>query len=840
MDNLNPAGLHILYFCPLMKKTVLTLFVALSFFLSNAQPAGSQSSTDILHELKKLQNPARVLYLAAHPDDENTRMISWLVNGVGANTAYLSLTRGDGGQNLIGTELGAKLGVLRTQELMQARRIDGGTQFFTRAVDFGYSKTAEETLEKWGREEVLSDVVFVIRKFRPDVIITRFPPDSRGGHGHHTASAMLALEAFEKAADKNAFPEQLSLVKTWQPRSVYWNASTWWNPKLDSIVHNNPDYLVAEVGGYNPLLGKSYNELASLSRTQHKSQGFGVSVARGSQMEYLQHLKGEKLSGNLSNVLTQNWSGFGFKKGDELLDEIIQNFSVQKPENSLGKLIQLKNESTQISDETERHYFQAKMDAVIWNILGMNAELLAGENYYAKGAEIPLTLEIINRSSVPVSLQKLKVANQDFALNEKLSSNEILEKKFSFSGNDDISNPYWLRESYENLFEVKDKAKIGQPEDLATVRGVLSMEINGENFEYEIPLRHKFSDRVEGEINEPVYMMPKVVVNPLKSNLIFTKNESQKLPLKIRFFDDEIATLNFNTDGWKIKPPSIELKKPENANFTEVILEINPTENSDNQSLQIQYDSKPAQSLTEIDYDHIDPRIVLQPAEVKLVKMDLQKRGEKIAYILGAGDEVAEAIELMGYEVDMLDESSLAAADLSQYQAVVAGIRAYNTQEWLPAYREKLLEYVKNGGNYIVQYNTASRDLLTTDIGPYPFEISRERVTEEDAEVEFLMKKHPLLNSPNRLTDNDFEGWVQERGLYFAGEWDEKYQTPIGWHDEGEPTRNGGLLIADYGEGAFVYTGISFFRELPAGVAGAYRLLANILSYQNPTPNGTK
>ncbi len=812
-------------------KIFLLSFLSIGILKAQTQ----MSSGEILHEIKKLQNSSTVLYLAAHPDDENTRMISWLTNGVGAKTAYMSLTRGDGGQNLIGTELGAKLGVLRTQELMQARKIDGGTQFFSRAVDFGYSKTSDETIQKWSNDVILKDVVWMIREFQPDIIITRFPPDARGGHGHHTASAILGIKAFNMAGDKEAFPEQLTFTDTWQPKRIYWNTSKWWgNENMDSLVENTDEYIAVEVGDYNPLKGKSYNELASLSRTQHKSQGFGVSVSRGEQIEYLQYLDGDKAKEGLFDGISSKWERFGFPKGDKELQRIISSFNPDYPERSIKSLLGLRNSASSINNDTQREYFIGKINLIITQCLGIHVEALATEEFSSQGSKADASLELLLRREVKggLKLKKVFISNQIKEMDVELIANKPFSEKLDFEVGKANSQPYWLRARYVNLFEIREVGDIGKPENDPAISAKVILELMGEELEIEVPLNYKFSDRVEGEIIRPVVIVPPVTVSLDQENIIFTNLQKEKVEISLRFFDSKEVNLSFEAEGWDINPSTIKLSGKKGESLKQTI-SINTTDTSYRNNLKIFIDGKPAQKLNEIDYSHIEKRIVFETVAPKLVKIRLKKEGKLVAYIPGAGDKVAESIEIMGYTVDILDEDKIRNGDLSKYQAIIAGIRAYNTEKWLPSVKDELMEYVKGGGNYIVQYNTRSRDLLSLDIGPYPFKLSRERVTEELARANFLIEDHPTLNYPNKLDLRDFSGWVQERGLYFAGTWSDEYQAPIGWADKGEPSRNGGLIVANYGEGAFMYTGISFFRELPAGVPGAFRLLANLISYSS-------
>lgn len=830
-----------------MKKSIALGLVLISLGFLKVQ---AQSSSAIYHEISKLGNSARVLYLAAHPDDENTSMISYLANERKYQTAYLSLTRGDGGQNLIGTELGAQLGILRTQELMQARRIDGGKQFFSRALDFGYSKTAEETYQQWGKELILSDVVQIIRKFRPDIIITRFPPDSRGGHGHHTASAQLAMEAFDLAADPKAFPEQLENFKPWQVKRIFWNHSYWWEPKIDSLADSDPSYVKVDVGTYLTELGLSCNELASHSRSQHKSQGFGVALSRGSSMEYLKLMKGEPCETDPMEGVSSQWSRFNFAAGDAMIADILENFNFSNPALSVGALMDVLEASNAIDEDNQKHYFQERLRKIIAASLGLHVELLSPTEYSLPALKREFKLSYVSRSNLEIALPKAESMAAALVFNAETINGEgktlsESENYFSLKPNErnsidftlekevPLSQPYWLRNPYKNVFQLDDKLQIGMAENEPSLASHLPISVQGRLFYLPISAAYKFSDRVEGEIIRPLMVTPELVVKVDRSNLIFVDKGAQELSLNFRAFSAGQFELKLEAESWQIEPNTLQLNFDAADSRQIKKVKISPSEDAKNTSLSIinNASGESLESLYEIDYQHIDKRMVLEAAEVNLVRLDLSKKGAKVAYINGAGDKVAEAIELMGYQVDILDEATLAGADLTKYQAVVAGIRAYNTQNWLLDYEDKLMSYVKGGGNYIVQYNTRSRRSSDLDFGPYPFEISRKRVTEENAEVKFALADHPLLNIPNKLNKGDFDNWVQERGLYFADNWDEKYQTPLAWHDSGEEELYGALIIADHGEGAFMYTGISFFRELPAGVPGAFRLLANMISY---------
>lgn len=826
-----------------MRYTSPFLFL---LFFTQALLGQTNSASKVLHSIHQCQNPLRVLYLAAHPDDENTRMISWLSNEIGAQTAYLSLTRGDGGQNLIGTELGAQLGVLRTQELMQARAIDGGQQFFSRAVDFGYSKNPDETFEHWDRDLVLSDVVRVIRQFKPQIIITRFPPDERAGHGHHTASAMLALEAFEKAADPKAFADQN--LAPWQVSRIFWNHSSWWNPNIDSLAQADPSYYVVDVGGYVPELGLSCNELASYSRSQHKSQGFGVSVARGSQKEYLKLMKGSVPGDDIFSGLAQSWKQAEAPEIETALANIEGRFNPRKPYQSAEALLDL-YQKVDIKDE-DQAWLKDELASIIAACLGLKVEILAKEEFATAGSKLELEYRAIQRSPLEVSVVDLpdQVTRSEYSdrqINKGLAYNEVFSKDFEFQLSEDAySQPYWLKEDYDGMFTVKESGLIGKPENEPALAFDVQVQLNGRSFTLMVPVRYKFSDRVEGEIERPLMVVPNLVVNSRINKLFFLDDEAQSLELDFRAFKAGDYDLQLEAEGWDVQPSSLNLSFSEGNSIKSISLKLSPKMGAAPAKLNVlvkepsaiageSHRFVPVKKLVEIDYPHIDKRMILEDPAISMIPMNLKKRREKVAYINGAGDKVPDGISQMGYTVDILDENSLREADLNQYQAVVIGIRAYNTQAWLFNRRQQLMDYMQAGGNVIVQYNTRSRSFQGGDFAPYPFTISRERVTEERAAVRFEVKDHPVLNEPNKISNADFENWVQERGLYFASDWDAQYATPLAWHDKGEPDRLGGLLIANYGKGAFIYTGISFFRELPAGVPGAYRLLANLISYEH-------
>ena len=805
-----------------MKKTLSLLLVISTLSASSNKPA-----SELYIDLQKLHSLKRVLYLAAHPDDENTRALAWFSLGEYAETAYLSLTRGDGGQNLIGNELSEQLGVLRTQELLAARSHDRASQYFTRAVDFGYSKSAEESFEKWGKNEILSDVVLMIRKFRPDVIVTRFPPDKRGGHGHHTASAMLAIEAFEKAADPNFLPEQVKEVGTWKTTSVYWNSSVWWFKDLPKIAENNPDYLIADIGGYNPYLGKSYNEIGTIARSQHKCQGFGAIIERGSRTEYFQHLRGEKLKKSFFEKNTQTWTKLVSKNLEDRFKALVESFDFNEPENNVAELIEIRNGLQKLPNSDFKKEKIERCNKLILDCLGVHTELLAKDFVFQSNDSGFFQLEILNRSSVPVSV----VLGEN---NIELKPNEKFTKDISVANPNSISNPYWLTEPFTTLFKVNNQSDLLQPESKPTFIQPLTLIVVNDTVT--VPLTGIYKWRVPsyGEKRREVIHTPNFSVNFENKLVVLKPGIEKKVRLKIHSFRNQISDkIEIKVPkGWEVSPSHIDISMKKNHEEKWVEINLKPTESAQSGFLSLT-NSKGNKlfSYTEITYDHIPSQVIFQKAEIKCVKLDAKIKSGKIAYINGVKDAVPAAIAQLGFEVKEYEVSDLAEVDLSQFQSIVLGIRIYNVHPELKNFDQKLFTYVKNGGNLVMQYNTASRRATGQTYGPVPFKLTRNRVTEEDAKVKFLVPNHAIMTTPNQLTKADFKNWVQERGLYFAGDWDKNYTPLFSWSDKGENPQKGALIVTKYGEGRFIYTGISFFRELPNGVEGAYKLFANILSY---------
>jgi LmbE family N-acetylglucosaminyl deacetylase len=830
--------------------------LALVACLHLAVPAPAQRPPDqldgaaILHRLQKLGTVGSALYIAAHPDDENTRLITWLSNGRKVRTAYLGLTRGDGGQNLIGPELGDGLGIIRTQELLEARRIDGGEQYFTRAVDFGYSKSPEESFAKWGRQEVLADVVRVIREFRPDVIITRFPPEGGGGHGHHTASAQLAQEAFDLAADGTAFPEQLAAgLQPWQARRLFFNGSTFWRQDLAEQARQDPARWVAvDVGGFDPLLGASYTEIAGRSRSQHKSQGFGAAESRGEQLEYLRLDKGEPLATpDPFDGLDLGWSRVpGGERVQALLRELIDAYDPQAPERSLsglsGVLSAIEELAASPAPGSEwARYQAATARELLLQLVGVVVRVNSGSPRAAAGDTLAVTLSVLQRAGGP-ALELVGVTGPDgttTAVGEALPRNRAVERALTWSvpATQPADQPYWLSATHDALFK-PDRAHAGI-EPVAPGAATFRVELrlpDGSSVHVDRQAMHTWVDRVAGERTRPVTIAPAASL-AVTDAVVLVRDGRASVTVAIEALTDGLsgelgATL---PPGWTLEavPPPVEKLARGERTTRRLDLLAGPQAERGVLHLALKGPRGTAdRTLHVIDHPHILPQTWSTPAEVLLLPADVVVTTQRVGYIEGAGDEVPQALERLGVQVERIDPATAHASDLARCEAIVTGIRAYNTVPALAHFQAELLRYVEQGGTLLVQYNTNGGDLVlpANRIGPYPFELTRERVTLEEAVPTFLAPSHPLMTTPNALQASDFDGWVQERGLYFAGALDPAYVPLIAWSDPGEAPQDGALIVCDYGKGRFIYTGLSLFRQLPAGVAGSYRILANLIA----------
>src|SRR5262245_39824020 len=821
---------------------VAMLAVACSVKSADTPPLLSpdqMNASEIQLALQKLNVLGRVLYIAAHPDDENTNLMAFWSNGSLYDAAYLSVTRGDGGQNILGSELGERLGVIRTEELLDARRIDHARQFFTRALDFGFSKTADETMRFWNHDKILADVVWVVRNFRPDVIVTRFSPEDDKTHGHHTASAILAQEAFSAAADPNRFPEQLAFVKPWQTTRLVWNTSPFFFTNRN-LPFDPTGLTVLEAGGYNSLLGKAYTEIAAASISMHKSQGVGGLPRRGARKEYFKPLKGQPMTSSLFEGVDTTWSRLSNSESVAAeIRQIISKFNPADPSASVPDLLKLRQTMNGIQDLSWIAEKKAELDKIIAACVGLHVEASTATETFTPGQTAAIKLEAINRSNVPVTLQEVRFPNtgDSSKIDAALSSNELITKDLSYRIPDDApySQPYWLRKPASlGTFAVDEQKLIGLPENPPALPVEIVLQVNGQELRYVVDTNYRTADAVAGELPRPLVIAPPAFVNVLDSVFVFPTNQPKPVSVRVTAATGAVkGELKLAAPkGWEISPASIPIDlKAANAEIVATFSVKPPNQNSEGTLRAIVSIDGRDYSLqrVRISYPHIGVQTLMPPAEVKLVRADIRKSSDRIGYIPGAGDDVPESLRQIGYSVKILSEPEITAKNLAQFSAVVLGIRAYNTQDRISNGLPELFAYVKEVGLVIAHYNTLA-DLKSNQLGPYPLEISRDRVTDENAQVRVLAPNHPLMNTPNKITSKDFEGWVQERGLYFPNKWDPAWTPILSSNDPKEKPLDGGLLVAKSGKGFFVYTSYSWFRQLPAGVPGAYRLFANMLS----------
>ncbi|MEL6636844.1 MAG: PIG-L family deacetylase [Bacteroidota bacterium] len=810
----------------------------------SAQAPEKPNSAELYQSIKQLNVLGSVLYVAAHPDDENTRLIAYLSNHLNLHTTYLSLTRGDGGQNLIGSEIRELLGVIRTQELLAARRIDGGHQYFSRANDFGFSKNPTETRQIWNEKEVLSDVVWAIRKFQPDIIINRFDHQSAGRtHGHHTASAELSYEAFDLAGKADIFPEQLEFAPVWQPRRLFFNTSWWFYGSRENFAKADKSRMVGvDVGVYYPLIGQSNTEIAAASRSQHRCQGMGNTGSRGRHLEYLELLKGD-LPGDKENLfdgINTTWTRLegGAPIGD-ILAKVEADFDFDDPGASVPGLVAAYRLVRELPQSYWKEVKLAELETVIQGCLGLYLEAKADSPSATSGESVEIDVEVIQRLGQAIQWRGLEFlpSGVDTSFAQDLVRNEAQISTRSIRLATDMSHtsPYWLRrEGSLGMYEVSSQLMRGLPETPRAFQVGFKFQVADTELTWYRPVIYKKTDPVLGEVYQPFEVTPPVFVGIEDKVYVFADDAGKEVGVVVKAGQDGLegkVSLR-HPEGWRVEPASQEVKLGQKGAEQQLRFRVFPPPGQNEGQLEAVVElatGRYTQDLVTIAYEHIPTQSVLRPARAKVVKIDLKKEGDRVGYIMGAGDEVPASLRQIGYEVSLLEGREINLARLQSFDAVILGIRAFNTIDRLKFQREDLMRYVEEGGTLIVQYNT-NRRMVTKEVGPYPLKLSRDRVTVEEAEVRFLQPDHHLLRYPNRITEKDFTGWVQERGLYFPNEWDERYEALFSLNDPGEDPKQGALLVTKYGKGHYIYTGFSLFRELPAGVAGAYRLISNMIS----------
>ncbi len=833
-------------------KTVFCILLSAFSVLhsaSFAQVPETYSSSDIYMQLKKLNVLGSVLYIAAHPDDENNGFLPYLAKERLYRTGYLSLTRGDGGQNLIGSEQGIELGLIRSQELLAARRIDGAEQFFSSAYEFGFSKSASEALSIWDKDLVLSDMVYVIRKFQPDILITRFPADARAGHGHHWASAVLANEAFTAAADPNKFPEQFKLgVKPWQAKRILVNGFNFGNNTVTGP-------LKLDAGGYDPLIGKSPGDLGGEARSMHKSQGEGRPRRKGEIIENFMTTGGDTAHNDIMEGVVTDWTRIaGGQEVQTKINDAIKQFNFEHPENSVDALLGI-YKSIEGLDYKDM-WKQQKLDEVknlLMNCSGIFAEATTRDEFVLRGDTATINCTINKRNNIDAQLLRVSVNGVPKEVSQSLKTNQNysydIKKEVFEPPIASATQPYWLQHPQtKGNFNITNPLLVGKAWNDALMNAVFEIKIKDMMIIVTRPVQYKYIDPVKGEVYQPFIMIPHLSlwvsphvalldVKPEKEKFsadsIYIKYKSNftqaNLPVTLYILQDTVKTVfekqSRDFEKGKTYTIALPIKKWYNVNKGEYIEAAMRFNLNGKDHVYSQY-------FKSIEYDHI-PNIHFSIKDrIKFVNEEVKTVGKKIGYINGAGDLIPEALKEMGFEVKTLTESDITDAGLKPFDAIIIGIRAHNIYEYLSEKNDVLNNYVMNGGNLISQYIKSNQvGSKRLKLGPYPFSISAQsRVTEEEAPVTFLLPQHPVLNYPNKITDKDFAGWIQERSTYQVDQADPHFEMPLAMNDTNEKTSNGSLAIAKYGKGNFAYVSLVLFRQLPAGNGGAFRIMANLVA----------
>jgi LmbE family N-acetylglucosaminyl deacetylase len=831
-----------------VRTSILAVLISVCLTPAFAQRELSGSAQARL-ALDRLNVTGSVLMIAAHPDDENTALLAYLARGRKVRTGYLSLTRGEGGQNLIGAEQGDALGVIRTQELLAARRIDGAQQFFTRAIDFGFTKTPEETLEKWGREKILSDVVWVIRRFRPDVIIVRFSGTPRDGHGQHQVSAILGREAFSAAADPKRFPEQLQWVQPWQATRLMWNPGAFTKEQREE-VEKMPNRIVVDPGDYDPILGHSYAEIAGMSRSMHRSQGMGAAERKGSAKDFLVTQAGPIATKDIFDGIDISWSRVpsGAAVGN-ILGQAARTFDPENPDRIVPLLLNAQKAMASLHQPLPEGKQKELSDAIAL-CSGLWLDAAADKYAVTPGGGLKFDATALNRDHLAVQVKSVNIegiapATTKDKFGDVLPFNEpkVFTLTATIPEHQALSQPYWLVEPKQgDTYTIPNQLDVGLAENPPLFNAHFHLRIESEDIEVVRPVEFRYIERAQGELTRPVVVEPPVSLQWSEAAMLFPKGAPKTAELQVKANIPKAAgevRIQIPAD-WRASANSEKFQLADSGEQSVLSFQLTPPA-GDAQGVLIASakvgDQTVSTEMETINYPHIPPQVLFPPATAKLVRADVRLLPKTIGYVMGAGDEVPQALQQLGADVMLLGADDLASGNLGRFDAIVTGVRAYNMRADLRANQNRLLEYVKNGGTLLVQYNVAEGGnpfggdtSLLANIGPFPITTGRERVTVEESPVQFLNPASPLLHQPNEITARDFDGWIQERGLYFASKWDDHYQPLFETHDPGEKPQTGSTLYTRYGKGAYVFTALSWFRELPAGVPGAFRIFANLLS----------
>jgi LmbE family N-acetylglucosaminyl deacetylase len=882
-----------------MKQRIVFLLLCFLLFLSEAE---SQVRTvydkgvlGLGQILKRLQTTASALHIGAHPDDEDSALLAYLARKEQARTAYLSLNRGEGGQNAIGSEIFEPLGIIRTEELLQARQFDGAEQFFTRAMDFGFSKTLAESSRLWNEKIILEDMVRVIRTYRPLVIISRFTGTPADGHGHHQLAGYLTTIAFKAAADPNQFPEQLKEgLKTWQAKKLYVSQGFMPNPQ-------NVPTLLLNTGEHDFLLGRSYYEIAIEGRSQHKSQEMGGLELRGKQTSGVRLLESfvptnpEKETSVFDGIDTSLVGAaelFGEKNNQHLLTKLMELQKIAKKalENfdplNTEKLIPILSEGFKVTQEAEllTENFDCKLilkqkktefAKALMLASGIVVDALSDNETPIPGSSVTVAVRIFAPEKIEIKIGEIslklpkgwkaeKIVSitpaQETALSiqrEKARYSEFF--KVSIPKNEKPTQPYWLESPRENFIFVwndeESKSFSFQP---SLIRAKGKIAIADVEIPFEKDVEYRYADAVRGEIRRNINVVPRISVATDSEFIISPiSNEKTEREIKVSVINNGIdptkGTLKLLLpEGWSSSPVSVDFQlenKGERASFAFKVT-IPPSVQGDYKVIAQAVSGGEVfdQTMHTVSYPHIQTHRYYKKAQTEIKIFDLKVAQVNVGYIMGSGDKVPEAIKRMGLNVTLLEEKDLSIGDLSKFDVIVVGIRASQVRPDFVANNNRLLNYVRAGGVLIVQYQQP--DYIRQNLAPYPAKmevvtrgsqvISNLRVTDENAPVKILVPDHPIFNFPNKITDEDWIGWIQERNLYCFTEFDPRYIPLLESHDEGEPENKGGMLYAEIDRGKFIYTAYSWFRQLPAGNKGAYRIFANMLSLPKAMKDGKR
>jgi LmbE family N-acetylglucosaminyl deacetylase len=846
-------------------KALIVLLVAFISAAYASDVAEDRGAMGLSQTLKRLDIVESVLHTGAHPDDENSSLLAWLARGQGVRTAYLAANRGDGGQNLLGTELFEPLGVIRTEELLSARALDHAQQFFTPTFDFGFSKTSKETLDKWGHDQTLADFVRVIRQFRPEIIVSRFTGTASDGHGHHQAAGILTKEAFKAAADPAFFPEY---GKPWQAKKLYLSGmgggrGRGRGPETPGIDVN--------VGEFDPVLGRSYNEIAIEGRSFHRSQGQGGAREKGPRTARLSLIDktvdvpdtATLYAGTLYKLpdLAQLEPGLGtdLVALEQKITAIREKVKLTQPADVVPDLMEAIRLFQQIeSRATNEHvHFLLKLKEPDFYeaarlAAGLVVDVMASDDTLIPGQEFDLTVDVINGgpfdfSTVQSSPDLPPGWTAEFAGSTGSSApGQKLTQRFKVKvgASAPYTQPYWLQQPRNgDRFVWPKGSAVSMPFDPPLLDTVVDAKYDAGTIEMHQAAVFRHVDQLYGEERSHLNVVPALSlrVSPEIGVVPLAGNRKKEFTVTIENQDTVPAESQVSLvvpEGWSVAPVSQPVKFAKQGEKTTLSFTVSvPPVAGDfkvqavakvgNQEYKTGYQA--------IAYPHIETHYIYSPAESSVEVFDVKTLATTVGYVEGAGDTVADALKQLGISVTLLSAQDLATADLSRYQTIILGIRAYAVRDDLRAYNDRLMEFVKNGGTLITQYNR-SNEFPAMQIGPYPFTLTGNntyRVTDENAPVKILDPENNIFNVPNKITDRDFEGWIQERGTYFLSQWDPQYKPLLESQDPGEQPLQGGLVVGKYGKGTYVYAGYVFFRELPAGVKGAFRLFSNLVSIEN-------